>query len=63
MKKDIVTIICYGEKKQMERRDAIALYLEAMMCCEGFEKIRYTNIYLDLITGKKVCSDLEKGVD
>ena len=56
-KKDIVSIICYGKEEQMERNKAIKLYEEGMLCCDGSEKERYTNIYLDLINGLKVCRD------
>lgn len=57
MAKDIVTITCYGETEQMERKDAIKLYLEGMMACEGSEQERYTNIYCQLMAGEKVCKD------
>ena len=39
------------------RAEAIAFYLEGMMNCEGAECDRYTNIYLALISGAKVCKD------
>lgn len=57
MKKDIVTIICYGRKERMPRKKAIAEYKTAMMCCEGSERERYTNIYCQLIAGETICSD------
>ena len=54
---DKVTITCYGKTEVMERKDAINKYLEGMMCCEGSERDRYTNIYLVLISGASVVCD------
>ena len=31
----------------------------AMVACDGSEKDRYTNIYIDLASGAKACSDSE----
>ena len=59
MNKDIVTIVCYGKTEQMEREKAIAKYYDGMMCCDGSERNRYTNIYMDLINGLDVCKDEE----
>ena len=56
-KKDMVTIICYRKKERMERKEALAKYLEGMMCCDGSERDRYTNIYCQLIEGRTLCSD------
>lgn len=57
-KLDAVTVITYGQKQIWDsRKDAIAFYLEGMAYCEGAERDRYTNIYLDLISGAKVCRD------
>ena len=56
-KKDIVTIFCDGEEEKEERLDAMSRYLDAMCCCEGSEKERYTNIYLDLKNGRKMAWD------
>ena len=60
MKKDIVTIHCYGKAEKMEREKAKAFYLDCMMNSEGSERDRYTNIYCDLVNGLKVCSDGEE---
>ena len=54
---DIVIITCYGQTETMHRQDAIAEYQEAMMCCEGSEAERYSNIYFQLLEGRKHCSD------
>lgn len=55
---DPVIVICYGEEEFWgDRAEAIAFYLEGMMACEGAEKDRYTNIYLQLIEGCEVCKD------
>ena len=57
-KLDPVTVITYGQKQIWDSRaEAIAFYLEGMMNCEGAERDRYTNIYLALISGEKVCKD------
>ena len=55
---DIVTIQCYNQIEKMKRKDAILKYYEAMVCCEGSEAERYTNIYCQLIAGETVCNDL-----
>lgn len=54
---DIVTVICYNQKETMTRKQAIDKYKEGAMMCEGSEGERYSNIYFQLIEGKKVCSD------
>ena len=57
-KLDSVTVICYGESKVWDSRaDAIKFYLEGMTACEGAERDRYTNIYLDLLEGCDICKD------
>jgi len=54
----MVDVICYGRRDTWEDRNAaIRFYLDGMSCCEGSERDRYTNVYLDLISGKDVCSD------
>ena len=60
MEKGTFTIRCYGRTrtyKESSRKAQIKKYLEGMICCDGAERDRYTNIYLDLIAGKKACSD------
>lgn len=54
---DIVTITCYGETEKMNRRDAINLYREGLIMCEGSEAERYAKILSQLLAGAKVCSD------
>lgn len=56
-KKDLVTVTCYGKTKTWERKDAIAFFLEGMRYCDGAERDRYTNIYLQLIDGAKEAYD------
>ena len=56
-KKDMVTITCYGREETLPRSAAIKKYKEGMMCCEGSERERYTNIYLQLIEGQTKCTD------
>ena len=56
-RKDIVTIHVYNEVERMERSKAKKKYLMGMACCEGAERDRYTNIYLQLIAGEKECYD------
>lgn len=57
----MVTTICYGIKEEWEHREyAIAAFLDAMRNSEGAERERYTNVYLDLIDGKEICSDERK---
>lgn len=57
MKKDNVTIICYGRKDEMDRQKAKEFYLDCMLNSEGSEQNRYTKIYLELCAGYKVCTD------
>ena len=57
-KSDSVTVICYGIKKiYRSREEAIRFYLAGMRACEGSERDRYTEIYLQLLDGCKVCTD------
>lgn len=58
--KDIVKVTCYGTTKEYERKEAIKRFLEGMMCSEGSERERYTNIYLGLLQGLKEVSDGEE---
>lgn len=54
---DIVTITCYNQTEEMVRRDAIKFYADGMAYCDGSERDRYTNIYLQLMGGDMVCHD------
>lgn len=49
--KDAVKVTCYGKTEVMEREDALKEFFEGMMCCEGSERERYTNIYCQLVEG------------
>ena len=55
--KDIVTIICYGIEKKMEREEAKEFYIDCIRNSEGSEQSRYMNIYLDLLAGLTTCTD------
>lgn len=35
-------------------------YMMGMAMCDGSEKGRYTNIYMDLVSGEKACSDADR---
>ena len=54
---DPVRVTCYGQTKTWEREDAIKFYLDGMRFCEGAERERYTDIYLQLIDGAKEAHD------
>lgn len=54
------TITCYGKTKRYleSKREAMKKeYMMGMAMCDGSEKDRYTNIYMDLVNGEKECSD------
>lgn len=55
----MVTIKCYNKETQMERKEAIRFYKEAVACCEGSERDRYMNVLMDLLDGKDYCTDEE----
>lgn len=60
---DTFTITCYGKTKsypESKREEMKQKFLSAMIACDGSEKDRYTNIYVDLASGSKVCSDVER---
>lgn len=56
---DIVKVTCYGETKTYTRKEAMELFLEAMMCSEGAERERYSRIYFALSAGLNKVSDGE----
>lgn len=58
--KEKIEVTCYGEKEiWYDREKAIRFYLQAIAGSDGAERDRYTNIYLDLMTGKNECFDEE----
>ena len=58
---DSVTVTCYGETKVWDsRKEAVDFYLSAILNSEGSENQRYIKIYIDLMMGKKECSDTEE---
>ena len=54
---DKVMTICYGQKKEWERWEAIDFFMEGAAACDGSEKDRYTVILLKLLAGETICSD------
>jgi len=57
-KLDSVKVICYGKEEVWDSRmEAADFYFKAIAGSEGSECERYTNIYTELLLGKKVCSD------
>lgn len=58
--KEQITVLCSGEETVWDsRKNATDYYLEAMSYCEGAERDRYTNIYLQLCEGRTYCTDTE----
>lgn len=58
--KDTFKITCDGQTRtydESERAKMIKYFLEGMACCEGSERDRYTNIYINLIEGSKHAKD------
>lgn len=50
----MVKVLCYGEiEKFKTREEATMHFLECMMCSEGSEKERYSNILCDLMGTNK----------
>ena len=56
-KVDLVVVTCYGKSEVRERSEAIAFFFEGMACCDGAERERYTDIYIQLVDGAKEASD------
>ena len=54
---DMVAVSCGGKKEFMERPEAIKLYTEGTLSCEGSEQSRYASILAQLLEGSPVCSD------
>lgn len=58
MEPDEVTTICYGKEEKWKSRDvAKDFFLKAMAGSEGSEHERYSNIYVQLSMGEKICRD------
>lgn len=54
------TITCYNKTKtykESSKKAQIEKFLMGINCSDGSERERYTNIYLDLISGAKNCTD------
>ena len=56
---DRVVIICYGDRRNWDRWEAIDFYSRGVAECDGAEKERYTAILLKLLAGETVCADCE----
>lgn len=56
---DIVEVTCYNTTKRYTRKEALAHFLECMMCSEGSEQSRYTRIYCALSAGFLKVTDEE----
>ena len=57
------TITCYGKTKTYKEsppKEMAKEYKTAMLCCNGSEAERYSNLYQDLIAGEKECMDTER---
>jgi hypothetical protein len=55
---DDVTVRCYGKETVFEtRKEAEDQYLEFMGMCEGAERERYMEIYLQIKAGFRLCTD------
>lgn len=57
---EIVEVTCYGRTKTYTRNQALQKFLEAMMCCEGAERERYTRIFCALSAGFTKVTDEEE---
>jgi hypothetical protein len=60
MPKKVTKVICkcYGKEQEFKNiEEAKAFFLECMMCSEGAERERYTEIYSQLEEGKTYCTD------
>lgn len=56
--KDAVVVVCYNKAELWgSRRDAMSFYMEGIYACEGAERERYENIYLNLQDKKDVALD------
>jgi len=50
--------VCYNQATVWQDRSMAAeFYLEAMMCSEGCERDRYTDVLLEIMSGNAVCHD------
>lgn len=59
------TIICYGKTKtykESQRNKMAKEYKTVMLCCDGSEAERYSNIYQDLVAGEKECMNTERSL-
>ena len=53
-----IIVISYNQIEYWhDRKTAMEFYRECMDGCEGCEKERYTNVFLDLLDGLNICHD------
>lgn len=58
--KSWVVVWCYRRPEIWKKSSAAKdFYLEGMSACEGSEQERYSNIFIDLNNGYRICSDEE----
>ena len=56
-----IKVVCYGKAEYWEDREAAKMfYFEAMMCSDGAERNRYSQIFTELSLGYNVCTDGEE---
>lgn len=55
---DDVTILCYGQLRQMKRGDAINFFTEGILASDGSERDRYCSIVTGLKQGHFGVDDL-----
>lgn len=53
-----IVTVCYDTVEYWNtREEAENYFLQGMMCSEGSERDRYTNVYCKLVEGKTYCTD------
>lgn len=52
-----VWVKCGRRQEKMTRGEALQLYREGMLYCDGSEKERYSTIFSQLLEGRRVVTD------
>lgn len=53
-----IRITCYRKTEEwLDRSNAMAFYYEGVMACDGCERDRYTEIFMQLGEGRMECTD------